>query len=42
LIPTGIEIFKNRPKILEKKGLGFDDCSKINPKLIYACLTGYG
>ncbi|KAJ7644324.1 CAIB/BAIF family enzyme [Roridomyces roridus] len=27
---------------LETMGLGFEDCQKINPRLIYASITGYG
>ena len=31
-----------RPGVMEKLGLGPDDASKSNPKLIYARLTGWG
>ncbi|KAF8636035.1 hypothetical protein AX15_000192 [Amanita polypyramis BW_CC] len=27
---------------LAKMGLGYEDCQRINPKLIYASITGYG
>lgn len=30
------------PGKLEKMGLGYKELSKINPKLIYASITGYG
>lgn len=30
------------PGKLAKMGLGYDELSKINPKLIYASITGYG
>ncbi|CAI2189043.1 4317_t:CDS:2 [Funneliformis geosporum] len=30
------------PGTLSKIGLGYDELSKINPKLIYASITGYG
>ncbi|GBE88350.1 hypothetical protein SCP_1301650 [Sparassis crispa] len=30
------------PGKLDKIGLGWEDCKKINPKLIYASITGYG
>jgi succinate--hydroxymethylglutarate CoA-transferase len=30
------------PGKLEKMGLGYEELSKINPKLIYASITGYG
>lgn len=31
-----------RPGVMEKLGLGPDDCQAINPKLIYCRLTGWG
>lgn len=31
-----------RPGGLERSGLGYDELSKINPKLVYCSLTGYG
>ncbi|TAE66716.1 MAG: CoA transferase, partial [Bacteroidetes bacterium] len=31
-----------RPDYLSKIGLGYEDLKKINPKLIYVSLTGYG
>ena len=31
-----------RPRTLEKYGLGYDDLKKINPKLIYCSLSGFG
>ena len=31
-----------RPGIMEKTGLGYSDVIKINPKLIYAEISGYG
>lgn len=30
------------PGKLEQLGLGYEDLKKINPKLIYASITGYG
>ena len=27
---------------LATMGLGWEDCQKINPRLIYASITGYG
>ncbi|TFL05361.1 CAIB/BAIF family enzyme [Pterulicium gracile] len=27
---------------LESMGLGYEDCKKINPRLVYASITGYG
>ena len=29
-------------EVMERLGLGYDDLSKINPRLIYACSRGYG
>ena len=31
-----------RPGVMERMGLGFEDCQKINPRIIYAVGTGYG
>jgi alpha-methylacyl-CoA racemase len=31
-----------RPGVMERLGLGFDELARINPKLIYASITGYG
>jgi len=31
-----------RPGVMERLGLGPDECLAINPRLIYAGLTGYG
>jgi crotonobetainyl-CoA:carnitine CoA-transferase CaiB-like acyl-CoA transferase len=31
-----------RPGVMQKHGLGYDELSKINPKLIYCSITGYG
>lgn len=52
--PKAIEIVKEliieydiileqfRPGVMDKLGLGYEELSKINPKLIYCSLTGYG
>ena len=32
----------NRPGVFDKLGIGYDALSKINPRLIYCSLTGYG
>jgi succinate---hydroxymethylglutarate CoA-transferase len=31
-----------RPGAMERLGLGYEDCRKINPSIIYASATGYG
>jgi crotonobetainyl-CoA:carnitine CoA-transferase CaiB-like acyl-CoA transferase len=31
-----------RPGVMERLGLGYDQVSKINPRLIYGIVTGYG
>jgi crotonobetainyl-CoA:carnitine CoA-transferase CaiB-like acyl-CoA transferase len=31
-----------RPRVVEKFGLGYDECAKRNPRLIYCQVTGYG
>jgi crotonobetainyl-CoA:carnitine CoA-transferase CaiB-like acyl-CoA transferase len=31
-----------RPGVMERLGLGYDRVSGINPKLVYAEVTGYG
>lgn len=31
-----------RPGIMEKIGLGYDEVKKINPRLVYGVVTGYG
>lgn len=52
--PEGKEIFKQlvkdadvllegfRPDVMGKLGLGYDDLKKINPRLVYCCISGYG
>ena len=31
-----------RPGVMERLGLGYDDVAKLNPKLVYGIVTGYG
>ncbi|AET68493.1 putative acyl-CoA transferase/carnitine dehydratase [Desulfosporosinus orientis DSM 765] len=31
-----------RPGVMEKLGLGYDELKRINPRLIYCAITGYG
>ena len=52
--PEGKEIFKElikdadiiieamKPGTLDRLGLGFEDLKKVNPKLVFCCVSGYG
>ncbi len=52
--PEGVEIIKKlietydivveqfRPSVMSRLGLGYEDLKKINPRLIYCAVTGYG
>jgi len=52
--PTGLDIMRKLieradvlvenyvPGKLSTMGLGFEDCQKLNPRLVYASITGYG
>jgi len=31
-----------RPGVMERLGLGYDETARLNPKLVYAVVTGYG
>ncbi len=31
-----------RPGTMEKLGIGYEDLKKVNPKIIYACISGFG
>ena len=31
-----------RPGVIERLGLGYDDARKLNPRIVYASITGYG
>ncbi|MFH1087765.1 MAG: CoA transferase [Chloroflexota bacterium] len=36
-------VFENfRPGVMKRLGLGYDTLSKINPKIVYCCLSGFG
>jgi crotonobetainyl-CoA:carnitine CoA-transferase CaiB-like acyl-CoA transferase len=52
--PEGVDIIRQlvghvdvllenfRPGVLDRMGLGYDEMAKLNPRLIYASVTGYG
>jgi crotonobetainyl-CoA:carnitine CoA-transferase CaiB-like acyl-CoA transferase len=52
--PTAVAIIKRlaadadvvmenfRPGVMDRLGIGYDDLSAINPKLIYCCVSGFG
>ncbi|MHC1598677.1 MAG: CaiB/BaiF CoA transferase family protein [Candidatus Methanofastidiosia archaeon] len=43
LVKKGDVITENyRPDTMDKLGLGYEELKKINPKIIYACITGFG
>lgn len=43
LIKTAdIVIEQFRPGVMDKMGLGYEDAKKVNPKIIYVSVTGYG
>ncbi len=41
---AGADVVVNnfRAGVMDRMGLGYDDCAKLNPRLIYAVGTGYG
>jgi crotonobetainyl-CoA:carnitine CoA-transferase CaiB-like acyl-CoA transferase len=43
LVPH-VDIFLEnfRPGVLDRMGLGYDEVAKLNPRVIYASITGYG
>ncbi|NHI91218.1 MAG: CoA transferase [Candidatus Lokiarchaeota archaeon] len=52
--PEGVEIFKKlakeadviveqfRPGVVDKLGIGYEEIKKINPRIVYCSITGYG
>jgi len=43
LIKTADVLFETfRPGVMDRLGLGYQQCSKIHPSLVYCSLTGYG
>ncbi|MEO0978909.1 MAG: CoA transferase [Pseudomonadota bacterium] len=42
LTSSDVMIHNFRPGVMERIGLGWDDVRKLNPKLVYGAVTGYG
>ena len=41
---SGADVFIQnfRPGVLDKRGLGYDDIKKLNPKIVYCSISGFG
>ncbi|HET9917580.1 MAG TPA: CoA transferase [Candidatus Binatia bacterium] len=41
---TGADVFIQnfRPGVLDKRGLGYDDIKRLNPKIVYCSISGFG
>lgn len=41
---TGADVFIQnfRPGVLDKRGLGYEDIKKLNPKIVYCSISGFG
>jgi crotonobetainyl-CoA:carnitine CoA-transferase CaiB-like acyl-CoA transferase len=43
LVGSSDVVFENfRPGVMERLGLGYEDCARINPSVVYASAYGYG
>src|SRR4030095_7837047 len=43
LIPAADVVVNNfRAGVMERMGLGYEDCRRLNPRIIYAVGTGFG
>ena len=40
--PTSLQTYNVRPQAMERLGLGYDDIRKVNPRVIYAGMFGFG
>ncbi len=39
---TDVVVESNRPQVAQRLGVGYETVSKINPRIIYCSITGYG
>ena len=39
---SDVVIENYRPGVMQRLGLDYDDARKLNPKIIYASISGYG
>lgn len=43
LVKTADVVLENyRPGTMEKLGIGYDDLKKVNPSIVYGCVSGFG
>jgi crotonobetainyl-CoA:carnitine CoA-transferase CaiB-like acyl-CoA transferase len=43
LIATADVVYENfRPGVMDRLGLGYDDCAELNPSIVYVSASGYG
>ena len=39
---SGVVVEQFRPGVMERLGVGFEECKKYNPRIVYVSLSGYG
>lgn len=43
LLPTCQVVYENfRPGVMDRLGIGYEDCAEVNPSIVYASASGYG
>ncbi len=42
IVEADVVLEQFRPGVMDRLGLGYEDCKAINPKIIYCAITGYG